>query len=69
MRQVQRPAARTKKPASDIRPAHPALRPLVWSWLARLDPATDPWPRSTSRTGVRKPGQAIRTRHHAHTPY
>jgi hypothetical protein len=50
MRQVQRPVARTKKPAASVGPAHPALRPTVQNWLARLDPATDPWPRPTSPT-------------------
>jgi hypothetical protein len=50
MRQVQRPAARTKKPTATVGPASPAVRPAVRSWLARLDPAADPWPRPTSPT-------------------
>jgi hypothetical protein len=50
MRQVQRPAARTRKPTASVGPAHPALRPAVREWLARLDPTADPWPRPTSPT-------------------
>jgi hypothetical protein len=51
MRQVQRPAARTRKPTASFVPDHPALRPAVRDWLARLDPAADPWPRPASPTG------------------
>jgi hypothetical protein len=47
MRQLQRPAARTRKPTASVGPAHPALRPLVREWLARLDPTADFWPRPT----------------------
>jgi hypothetical protein len=50
MRQVQRPAAGTKKPTARVGPAHPAVRPAVRSWLARLDPAADPWPCPASPT-------------------
>jgi hypothetical protein len=50
MRQAQRPAARTRKPTASVGPAHRALHPAVRSWLARLDPATDPWPRPASPT-------------------
>ena len=50
MRQVQRPAARARKPTADVGPAHLAARPAVRSWLARLDPAADPWPRPASPT-------------------
>ena len=47
MRQLQRPAARTRKPTASVGPANPAMRTLVREWLARLDPAADPWPRPT----------------------
>jgi hypothetical protein len=54
MRQVQRPAARTKKPAVSVGPAHPAVRLAVRNWLVRLDLTTDPWPRPASPTQPRK---------------
>ena len=47
MRQVQRPAGRTSKPAARLGPVHPAVHSAVRGWLARLDPAADPWPRPT----------------------
>jgi hypothetical protein len=50
MRQAQRQAARTTKPTATVGPAHPAVRPMVRSWLARLDPTADPWPRPASPT-------------------
>jgi hypothetical protein len=50
MRQLQRPAARTRKPIARVGPANPAVHPAVREWLARLDPTADPWPRSTGPT-------------------
>jgi hypothetical protein len=50
MRQLQCPAARTRKPTVSVGPAHPAVRPVVRGWLARLDPFADPWPRPARPT-------------------
>lgn len=44
MRQVQRPAARARKPTARVGPAHPSLRPAVQGWLERLDPAAPDQP-------------------------
>jgi hypothetical protein len=48
MRQVQHLSARARKQHPSVGPTPLAVRPVVKSWLERLDPSGDPWPCPTS---------------------